>query len=139
MLGLYDFHARYYNPMFGRWFKPDPALQTTNPYLYCGNSPVMYVDPDGEFFFSALIPGLGVFFRCCMLGSSHRRGIVHIRCCHESVIGAVGMAGLTGSVAALTVDSYVKGLTYGAKVMSSDIVHFEKRFINTMMMRICGY
>ena len=50
MLGLYDFHARYYNPMLGRWFNQDPRLQTTNPYLYCGNSPMMYTDPDGEWF-----------------------------------------------------------------------------------------
>ena len=49
VLGLYDFHARYYNPMYGRWFNIDPALQATNPYLYCANSPMMYVDPDGEF------------------------------------------------------------------------------------------
>jgi RHS repeat-associated protein len=49
MLGLYDFHARYYNPLYGRWFNIDPALQSTNPYIYCGNSPMMYVDPDGEF------------------------------------------------------------------------------------------
>jgi hypothetical protein len=50
-LGWYDFHARYYDPMLGRWLTQDPALQTTNPYLDAGNSPMMYVDPDGEFFF----------------------------------------------------------------------------------------
>ncbi|MDL2319677.1 RHS repeat-associated core domain-containing protein [Alistipes sp. OttesenSCG-928-B03] len=48
MLGLYDFHARFYNPMLGRWFNPDPALQTSNPYNYCGNNPMMYMDEDGE-------------------------------------------------------------------------------------------
>ena len=61
MLGMYDFHARFYNPLYGRWFNIDPALQMTNPYLYCGNSPMMYRDPDGRFFFTALtsmIPGL---------------------------------------------------------------------------------
>jgi RHS repeat-associated protein len=48
MLGLYDFHARFYNPAYGRWFNIDPALQGLNPYLYCNNSPMMYVDPDGK-------------------------------------------------------------------------------------------
>ena len=48
-LGLYDFGARYYNPLLGRWFNPDPANQFTNPYIYCGNNPLMYVDPDGRF------------------------------------------------------------------------------------------
>lgn len=54
-LGLYDFHARYYNPVLGRWFNMDPALQTTNPYLYCGNSPMLYVDKDGKWFWAPII------------------------------------------------------------------------------------
>lgn len=49
MLGLYDFGSRNYDPILGRWFNIDSALQFTNPYLYCGNSPMMYQDPDGEF------------------------------------------------------------------------------------------
>lgn len=53
-LGLYDFGSRYYNPRIGRWFNIDPALQGLNPYVYCGNSPMMYVDRDGEFFLSFL-------------------------------------------------------------------------------------
>ena len=57
VLGLYDFHARYYNPMYGRWFNIDPALQTTNPYIYCGNSPMMYVDPNGEFWWIPIVMG----------------------------------------------------------------------------------
>lgn len=49
LLGMYDFGSRYYNPYLGRWFGIDPALQLTNPYIYCGNNPLMFVDPDGEF------------------------------------------------------------------------------------------
>ncbi len=47
--GYYDFGSRTYNPFLGRWFQPDPQNQFINPYLYCGNNPVMFVDPDGEF------------------------------------------------------------------------------------------
>ena len=47
-LGLYDFHARYYNPALGRWFNPDPMNQFINPYTYCLNNPIMYTDPDGK-------------------------------------------------------------------------------------------
>ena len=57
VLGLYDFHARYYNPLLGRWFNPDPANQLTNPYIFCGNNPLMYVDPDGQFFWLAPLIG----------------------------------------------------------------------------------
>lgn len=61
VLGLYDFGARYYNPLLGRWFNPDPADQIVNPYIYCGNNPLMYVDPDGQLFWlipAAIIGGL---------------------------------------------------------------------------------
>lgn len=47
-LGYYDFGARYYDPMLGRWFNIDPAFQFANPYLFCGNNPVMYIDEDGR-------------------------------------------------------------------------------------------
>ena len=53
-LGLHDFHARYYDSELGRWFNVDPALQMNSPYLAMGNNPVVYVDPDGEWFFTAL-------------------------------------------------------------------------------------
>ena len=48
ILGWYDFGARFYDPILGRWFNVDPAGQYTNPYLFCGNSPIMYIDQDGR-------------------------------------------------------------------------------------------
>ena len=48
--GLYYFNQRYYDPTIGRFMTEDPAEQALNPYLYAGNNPLMYVDPDGEFF-----------------------------------------------------------------------------------------
>ena len=54
-LGMYDFEARFYNPLYGRWFNPDPANQFANPYIYCGNNPVMYADPNGESIVAAII------------------------------------------------------------------------------------
>ena len=54
-MGVYDFGARFYNPLYGRWFAPDPAKQGINPYTYCANNPVMLVDPDGNIWRRALI------------------------------------------------------------------------------------
>lgn len=48
MLGLYDFGSRMYDPVVGRWFNVDPKLQFVNPYSYCANNPILYVDPNGE-------------------------------------------------------------------------------------------
>jgi RHS repeat-associated protein len=53
--GLYNFGARYYGPVIGRFITPDPLLasghplnpQTWNRYTYALNNPVRYVDPDG--------------------------------------------------------------------------------------------
>lgn len=50
-LSMYDFGARFYDPEIGRWFNIDPALQLATPYGFCGNNPILNVDPDGRFAF----------------------------------------------------------------------------------------
>ena len=55
LLSMYDFGSRYYDPEIGRWFNIDPALQMSTPYGYCGNNPIMFVDPDGEFFWIPVV------------------------------------------------------------------------------------
>ncbi len=55
---LHYFKARYYNANVGRFLSPDPHTlnprnlsltnpQTLNPYVYCINDPLTYVDPNG--------------------------------------------------------------------------------------------
>jgi RHS repeat-associated protein len=46
--GLYNYHARLYDPTIGRFYQIDPKEQYFSPYKYAGNSPVSLVDPDGE-------------------------------------------------------------------------------------------
>ncbi len=51
---LFYFHARYYDPVLGRFLGEDPAAfnpeapKTLNPYMYAGNGPVTAIDPDGR-------------------------------------------------------------------------------------------
>jgi len=45
--GLYYLRARYYDPSIGRFMSEDPAQDGLNWYVYCGNNPVMYIDPLG--------------------------------------------------------------------------------------------
>ena len=49
-LNTYDYGARQYNPVTARWDRMDPLCEkyySVSPYAYCGNNPVMMVDPDG--------------------------------------------------------------------------------------------
>jgi RHS repeat-associated protein len=47
-LGLYNYRARFYDPRLGRFYATDPKGQFASPYLYAGNNPIIYVDPDGQ-------------------------------------------------------------------------------------------
>jgi RHS repeat-associated protein len=74
--GLYYLGARYYNPFLGRFITEDPVAglaslpQSLNPYAYCLNDPLNYVDERGEFIgiligaaVSALIFGTHEYWR----------------------------------------------------------------------------
>ncbi|MDO5397741.1 MAG: RHS repeat-associated core domain-containing protein [bacterium] len=45
--GMTYLRARYYDPYQRRFISEDPAKDGLNWYAYCGNNPVMYVDPSG--------------------------------------------------------------------------------------------
>ena len=59
--GLCNYNARFYDPITGRFITADTIVpdfadpQTLNRYSYCVNSPLMYVDPSGNFGLSALL------------------------------------------------------------------------------------
>ena len=52
---LFYCNSRYYSPELCRWTSPDSieyldseSINGLNLYCYCGNNPIMYVDPDGH-------------------------------------------------------------------------------------------
>ena len=60
--GLYYLQTRYYDPEIGRFISPDSidyadpeTINGLNLYVYCGNNPVMNVDPSGTFFWTIFI------------------------------------------------------------------------------------
>jgi RHS repeat-associated protein len=57
--GLYYYRARMYNPTIGRFLQRDPIgyEDSVNLYQYVFNSPVVYIDPYGEFALPGAIIG----------------------------------------------------------------------------------
>ncbi|WP_333698550.1 RHS repeat domain-containing protein [Bacteroides congonensis] len=50
-LNLYDYGARHYDPVLGRFMTMDPMAEkyySWSPYAYCLNNPLKYIDPNGK-------------------------------------------------------------------------------------------
>ena len=50
-LNTYDYGARQYNPVTGRWDRVDPhseSYRNVSPFVYCNNTPMNATDPDGK-------------------------------------------------------------------------------------------
>ena len=53
-LGIYDYHARWYDPALGRFLQADSLVpdlgepQACDRYAYAYNNPLKYIDPDGH-------------------------------------------------------------------------------------------
>jgi RHS repeat-associated protein len=49
-LEVYDFHARMYDPVLGRWSVVDPLAEKYSnmaPYTFSANNPILFIDPSG--------------------------------------------------------------------------------------------
>ena len=107
---LYYLKTRYYDPAIGRFINMDSVqyadpenINGLNLYAYCGNNPVMNMDPDGHSFIVALLIGMaiGAAIGGTMSGVSAykegRRGLELF----ASILGGVTVGSAMGAVMVL--------------------------------------
>ena len=81
-LKLYYLKSRYYDPEAGRFISPDSSnyldpesISGMNLYAYCGNNPIMYIDPSGKFAWLILFFVAGIIIGGIIGGSiSYAKG-----------------------------------------------------------------
>ena len=57
--GLYYYGARYYAPWICRFVSTDPLKEKYlewSPYVYCADSPIKFIDPDGRDLVKVIVP-----------------------------------------------------------------------------------
>ncbi len=109
-VGLHYFGARYYSAYLGRWLSPDPPVVhgggVTNLYNYGGNSPYIYVDPDGNFIQAIVgaIVGAVVGFVSGMIQGDIKAALIGavVGAAVGAVTGGIGSAVSSGAISAGT-------------------------------------
>jgi len=143
--GLYYLNTRYYDPTIGRFINADEItildelksdLHGLNLYMYCGNNPVMMVDPSGRFFISALIVGLLIGFTVGAVTSGVKAvndGYTGVEALGIAVLGglvgavlgasvAVGAGAVVGAFSAGVFSASAAGIAFGATVATNFVV-----------------
>jgi RHS repeat-associated protein len=109
-LGLYEFPARLYDPILGRFLAIDPLLQQPSPYVYGGNNPMVMIDPSGMaawyWFLAAIVVGAVVAVVTGGIGAAFVGGGIGA----AMAVGAV--AGAAGTLASDAIMAYADGQAF---------------------------
>ncbi len=121
--GLYFLQSRYYDPQTGRFISMDDisylepeTINGLNLYAYCGNNPVMRVDPNGNAWWHWVIGGV-------LLAASIVATIVTGGAAAGTVAAAVhviAMGATIGGVTSAAIGTIAGGITYENGVASWD-------------------
>ena len=148
---LYYLKTRYYDPEVGRFMTIDgieyldpETINGLNLYAYCGNNPVMAVDPNGNKWWRWLLGGLlllGGVILCCIpggqaIGASLIVGGASITL--SNIMSAAGVDGKTASLISSGLDivsgialCFVPGLQgLGASLIGSGVLGIAGGYIS---------
>ena len=123
---LYYLKTRYYDPVVGRFITIDDLsyidpehINGLNLYAYCGNNPVMAVDPTGQFFFSFLIGCLIAVAASTVVGAVV--GGVSAAIHGENIWQGIGNGALFGLLLGVSAVSIATGLGMFAGTIGASI------------------
>ncbi len=130
--GLYDYHARQYDPVTGRFISPDSViqspgdLQTFNRYSYVRNNPLVYTDPSGHWLdivFGAVMGGVSAGYETnwdfdavlvgCVAGALSSWAGGYVGGYMGSVVYSATESQFVGAVAGVAVGGAVGGAVSG--------------------------
>ena len=137
---MYYLIARYYDPTTGRFISIDPQSSdqsdplSQNLYLYTRNNPVMYADPDGNWFIDAafLVVDIAEYLANPTLANATMAAADAVLLVAEPTgTAALAMHGATG--AARLADTYNKIRKFTKGKAGVEAHHtLEKRFIRSL-------
>jgi RHS repeat-associated protein len=131
-LGIYNYKARFYFSRVGRFGVIDNYNQFFSPYIYAGNSPIVYIDPSGNFsmgnFFSAIGGAIiGAFEILIGVAIDAVAGFLEVVTGGLSTPVSIGLAALAGGF----IGSGVSAVSYSAVSLVTNDFSWKEYGINT--------
>jgi RHS repeat-associated protein len=138
-LGIYNYKARFYFSRIGRFGVVDNYNQFYSPYIFAGNSPLVYVDPSGNFsignFFSAIGGAIiGAFEILIGVAIDAVAGILEVVTGGLSTPASVGLAMLAGAF----IGSGVSAVSYSAVSLVTNDFSWKDYGVNTAIGFVAG-
>ncbi|SDS99358.1 RHS repeat-associated core domain-containing protein [Mucilaginibacter mallensis] len=138
-LGIYNYKARFYFSRVGRFGVVDNYNQFYSPYIFAGNSPLIYVDPSGNFsignFFSAIGGAIiGAFEILIGVAVDAIAGILEVVTGGLSTPASIGLASLGGAF----LGSGISAVSYSAVGLITNDFSWKDYGVNTAIGFVAG-